>query len=211
MNLLIWQALSELFGELDCGLVPKMAQQSSTAASTAHALLSSALLRIEAVSTKLDIACTRVLQESEIKTATLELLPIFDELSDSLRHREFVGLDEALIYLHDARLCDVLLRLLRRLPWAEMRQHRGTMYLALTLLLRLLSSLLCIVRLAQKVSRNHQATAYAEMSRRCVAYAPVSCWQLLTCSRCHSICACPAPQVTSFFVQAGMRRCPFTR
>ena len=145
-----------------------MAEQSSTAASTARALLNSALQRIEAVSAKLDIACTRVLQRSELTTATHELMPVFDQLSDSLAHRESVGLDEALIYLRDTRLCDVLLSLLRRLPWAEMQQDRGVKYLGLTLLLRLLTSLLLNMHMAEKLGRNHQAAAYAEMSRRCM-------------------------------------------
>lgn len=136
--------------------------------------LNSILLKIESVSAELDIGCTRMLQESDFIKAS-SLMFVFDEISDSLQLRtlESVSLEEALIHLRDARLCEVLLSLLRRLPWADMSQNRGVLCLGLTLLPRLLCSLFCVLHVAKKVSRNHQAAAYAEMSRRCVPqYAP---------------------------------------
>ena len=131
--------------------------------------LNSILLKIESASAELDISCTRMLQECDL-IRTSSLMFVFDQISDSLEHRtlDSVSLEEALIYLRDARLCEVLLGLLRRWPWADMSQNRGIMFMALTLLPRLLCSLFCVLHVAKKVSRNHQQAAYAELSRRCV-------------------------------------------
>ena len=77
-------------------------------------------------------------------------------------------LDEALVYVRDTRLCELLLSLLRRLPWAELQQESAAvMRDGLFLLSFTLSTLAIFLRAAAHVRSSQQASAYAEMSKRC--------------------------------------------
>ena len=73
----------------------------------------SVLLNIKAASSRLDATCTSSLRVSDLKAAGLALQPVF-ALGDSLVHSKSVDLDEATFYSHEARLCELLLSLLRR-------------------------------------------------------------------------------------------------
>lgn len=97
-----------------------MAEQSSSIAEAA-CLINSVLSNTKAVNPRLDADCTSSLCVSDLKTAWIMLRPLF-VFSDRLIMRQSVRLDEAMVYLHKARSCELLLSLLRRWPWAEMRQ-----------------------------------------------------------------------------------------
>ena len=142
-----------------------MAEQDSTNASTARKL-NTTLSHIKAVNARLDADCTSMLCVTDLRTANLSLQPVF-ELSDSLVSRQSVELDEAMVYLREARLCELLLSLLRRWPWAQMQQERAVPHKDLALLPKLLSSLCAFLCVAGGVRSRQQAAAYAEMRRRC--------------------------------------------
>ena len=144
-----------------------MAKRNSTGAKTARKIRE-ALSQIRAMSVKLGADCASTLLGSDLSTANHALLPLF-ELSDSLVLRESVELDEALAYPCDAELCELLLNLLRRCPWAEMRREHAVMQEGLELLPKVLNSLHVFLHAAAHVCSNQQASAYAEMSKRCLS------------------------------------------
>ena len=77
-------------------------------------------------------------------------------------------LDDALVYLRETRLCELLTSLIKRWPWDEMRQQGAPKDLDLTLLPHLLCSLSALLGIPARVHRSKRAAAYAEMSKRCV-------------------------------------------
>lgn len=146
-----------------------MAEHSSTMAETASTL-STVMSQLRAVDAKLDADSISALQVADLKTANLALQPVW-ELSESLQARKPVELDEAVVYLRDGKLCELLLSLLRRLPWLELQQSAAVMREGLFLLSFTLSSLSVFLRAATYVCSSQQASAYAEMSKRCLSQA----------------------------------------
>ena len=72
-----------------------------------------------------------------------------------------------MVYMRDSKLCDLLLSLLRRLPWAAMQQEHAAMQDGLALLPKLLCYLWSLVRAAARVSSSQEAAAYTELNNRC--------------------------------------------
>ena len=125
-----------------------MAEQGSTSGSTAR--VNSLLSLIQAANAILDPGCTSVLQGSEVGAVYDALQPVF-ELCGTLASRK-VKLDEAMDYMRETRLCELLLSLIERWPWAEMRVKSGASTSKyLLLLLRLLCSL-SMLRAPQRTS-----------------------------------------------------------
>ena len=128
------------------------------------------LSQITAYNNRLGAACNSTLGAAELRRALPVLQPVF-ELGDSLEERklESVELEEALVYLRDTALCELLLSLLRRLPWAEIWQEHAILQedlgLLLPKLLRALWSFLCA---SVHVRGSQQASAFAEMNKRCL-------------------------------------------
>lgn len=148
-----------------------MAKQSST---TARAL-SSLLSQIAAGNPRFGADCTSTLQVSDLKTADA-LQPVFDAIAKLQRERKTLKLDELMVYLRGATLCETLLSVLRRLPWAEMQQEHAVMQDGLLLLARLLHSLWNLVHAVARVRSSQEAAAYAELNKRCPSQACASAW-----------------------------------
>ena len=145
-----------------------MAEQGSTSGSTAR--INSILSRIKARNATLDPDCSSVLYCAEIAAVCDTLLPVF-ELGNSLAGRK-LKLDEAMMYLRETRLCELLLSLIKRWPWYEtqLNRNRGaSTHTNLTLLPELLCCLSAFLRVAARVSRSKRAAAYAETSKRCLS------------------------------------------
>ena len=139
-----------------------MAEQGCASADAASSIVS----KIKAANARLDADSTSKLRMFDLRTASI-LQPIF-ELSDSLESRTSIELDEAMVYLREARLCELLLSLLRRWPWAELQQDRAAIHKDLALLPKLLRSLSAFLRVAALVRSSEQAEAYAETCKRCM-------------------------------------------
>ena len=139
-----------------------MAAQSGVNAATAHTL-NSIVSQMKAASAKLDADCTTTLCASDSGPAD-PVLQRLDELSSSLIERKAVKLDEAMFCLRETRICELLLSLLRRWPWAEMRQERAALHVGLSPLPEVLSSLYGFLCVAERVRSSQQAAAYAEMN-----------------------------------------------
>ena len=75
-----------------------------------------------------------------------------------------------MVYLSEAKLCELLLGLLRRWPWAELAHKDLTQ--SLGLLPTLLCALCAFLSVAAQVPSSQQAEAYAEMKRRCLPLFP---------------------------------------
>ena len=133
-------------------------------ASTLQAL-SSIVSQLKAVNVKLDADCT--LRISDLRPAEA-LLQHVCQLSGSLKQHTSVTLDEALASMRELRLCELLLSLLRRWPWAETRQEnkRAQSQFGLMLLPEVLSSLCALLCVASRVRSSQRAAAYAEMNIR---------------------------------------------
>ena len=142
-----------------------MAAKSSINAKTAHAL-NSIVLQIKAANAKLDAGCSSALCVSDLRQAHAVLRRLV-KLSGSLAWCKSVKLDEAVFYMRKTRLCELLLSLLRRWPWAEMRQEREAMQTGLLLLPDVLCSVHVFLCVAARVCSSQQAAAYAEMYKRC--------------------------------------------
>ena len=154
-----------------------MPNQSSTAAETTRKI-DEALSKVRGVSNKLGADCASTLRGKDLRTANIALQPVF-ELNNSLMAREPVELQEALVYLCDGKLCELLLSLLRRWPWAAMRRERAVMAEGLDLLVDVLDSLCNFLNAAANASSSQQASAYDQMSRRCLSEA---CLRALGCA-----------------------------
>ena len=147
-----------------------MAQQGSTSGSTAR--INSILTQLKAGNAALDYRSTSVLYCAELPAVCEALLPVFE--LGNLSGAKF-ELDEAMVYLRETRLCELLLSLIKRWPWYETRLNinRGASTRSdLTLLPKLLCALSAFLRVAARVRRSKRAAAYAETSKRCL-----SCWE----------------------------------
>ena len=69
--------------------------------------------------------------------------------------------------MREMRLCELLLNLLRRWPWVEMRQERAVTHAGLVALPDVLASLYVFLCAAVRVCASQQAAAYTEMNERC--------------------------------------------
>ena len=159
-----------------------MTQESS--ASGIVRKINSCLLHIRAGNAKLDPNCSAVLQRAELAAAYDALRPVF-ELSDSLEGPKCGGpksvkLDEAMAYLRNTRLCELLLSLLRRWPWAEMQGNTAVLT-GLGLLPSLLRSLRAIFQAVGGVRSRQQTAAFTEMCKRCLSQACFA-YCAMTCS-----------------------------
>ena len=142
-----------------------MAKQSTAGAKAAKAV-KAVLSRVAAKNPKLDAECTTALHCSEISDVYHALQPAF-ELGDSLTHRKALKLDEALVYASNTRLCELLLSVIRRLPWAEMRRVHALAQQGLAVLPSLLSTVGTFLSTMACVRSSQQAAALAELSKRC--------------------------------------------
>ena len=81
------------------------------------------------------------------------------------------------MFLRDLGCCELLLSLLRRIPWAGNKRERAMILELAPLLLRSLVPFLCV---AKRVRSSQQKAAYAEMSKRCnLSSAPAQTWLCL--------------------------------
>ena len=145
-----------------------LAERSSTSAKLKQEL-NSLLLQVTAVSARLGAECTSTLSADDLTAAKDALQPIFDA-SNSLLFQESVEPDEALVYLRDTRLCELLLSLIRRLPWAAMRQNTAVEHFrGLWLLARMVHSMFIFLHAGERVRSSQRTAAYAEMSKRCLS------------------------------------------
>ena len=137
-------------------------------AAQAKQAIKSALSRVKAANARLDAKCTSTLRASDLASACRALEPV-RQLSDSLKNRKSMELDEAMVYLSDARLCELLMSLLRRMPWTQMRQESEVMVAGLALLSELLFSLFAFLHAATCVRSSQKGAAYTEMRQRCLS------------------------------------------
>ena len=130
--------------------------------------LSSIVSQIKAVNVKLDADCTSTLCISDLRPAQAILHRVC-QLSGSLKKLESVTLDEAMASMRELRLCELLMSLLRRWPWAETRRKNkaAASHVGITLLPNVLSSLCALLCGASCVRGSQRAAAYAEMHTRC--------------------------------------------
>ena len=190
------------------------------ASGRAARLLNSVLLRMKAANARLDAESTSSLCVSDLKAARLALETLFYFSERFMKHGP-VELDEAMYYLRKARVCELLLSLLRRWPWADMRRCSANTLKELALLPRLLSSLFAVVHMAARVRDSQLAAAYMEISKRCNFGRATSvwlCWEAAqSCTYEQFICfllLCRLPHFppsTSFLCGAGIRICSCTR
>ena len=146
-----------------------MAELSITSPQTVQ-LLKRLLSQITAASSRLDADCTSTLRESDLKTAHDVVQPLC-KIALKLQSSKSLKLDEALVFLRDLGCCELLLSLLRRMPWAGMMRKHEMMQSGLELvplLLRCLRPFLCV---AVNVRSSQQTAAYADMSKRCLSQA----------------------------------------
>ena len=109
----------------------------------------------------------------DLKGANPLLQPVF-HLADTLmptNECQSVKMAEAMVLLRDAGLCELLLSLLRRLPWAQMEHECAEIEHGLALLPNLLQALCKYLGAATSVRSSQQAAACAEMSNRCASQA----------------------------------------
>ena len=129
------------------------------------------LSQITAASGRLDAGCTSTLRESNLKTALRVMQPLYD-IALKLQSSKSLKLDKALVFLRDLGCCEMLLSLLRRMPWALMK-HEGQRALLqsgldlVPVLLRSMQPSLCV---ALCVRSSQQEAAYAAMSERCLSH-----------------------------------------
>ena len=178
-----------------------MAEQPTVDAKTAHTITNTALSQLKAVTARLDADCTISLCVSDLDAARTILQPVF-ELGESLLSRQSMKLNEAKVYLRETRLCELLLSLLRRWPWAALQRQRAEVPAGLALVPKVLCSLYAFLDLASRVrsSSSQQAAAHAEMSKRCLSLNVCATRGLLegcpvgslgTYEASYSFCACP--------------------
>ena len=128
----------------------------------------SMLSQIQAADARLGADCTSKLRGNGFTTANAALQPVF-AMSDSLLERVPVQLTEAMLYLRDSKLCELLLSLLRRWPWAEMRKEHALLQQGLAVLPRVLAALFAFLNAAAHVHGSHQESAFKEMKKRCLS------------------------------------------
>ena len=138
----------------------------ATWAAMAEQIINSTMSQLKAASARLDADCASTLCLSDLKSARIILQPVF-RLGDSLfEGRESMELDEAMVYLRETRICELLLSLLRRWPWAACSKLCGP---GLALLPEVLSCVQAFLGVASCVRSSQQAAAIAEMSDRCLS------------------------------------------
>ena len=145
-----------------------MAEPSITSPRTVQ-MLNYLLSQIAAASDRLDAGCSSTLQDSDLKAAYRVVQPLLD-IALKLQTSKSLKLDEALVF-HKVGVSELLLSLLRRIPWAAMLRESETLQSGLDLvplLLRCLRPFLCA---AGSVRRSQQTAAYADMSKRCPSQA----------------------------------------
>ena len=157
-----------------------MAAPNSTTAKTAQAV-KLIVSQLKAASAKLDADCTSTLCASDL-TPAQTVLERLRKLGGSLKERKPVKLDEAMFYMRETRICEQLQSLLRRWPWAEMRQGRAILHRGLMALPDLLSPLYFFLCAAERVRSRQQAAAYAEMNERCCSKRACSHWAAVNSS-----------------------------
>ena len=131
--------------------------------------LNDVLTQIKAASPRLDAGCTSALRDSDLKAAYRVVQPLLD-IALKLQKSKSLKLDEALVFVN-VGFCELLLSLLRRMPWAEMMRRSETLQNGINLvpfLLRCLRPFLCV---ALCVRSSQQTAAYAELSKRCLSQA----------------------------------------
>ena len=145
-----------------------MAEPSITSPHTVQ-MLNSLLSQIAAASARLDAGCSSTLEDCHLKAAYRVVQQLLD-IALKLQTSKSLKLDEALVF-HKMEVSELLLSLLRRMPWAgmlrksEMRQSGMKL---VPLLLRCLRPFLCV---AGSVRSSQQTAAYADMSKRCLSQA----------------------------------------
>ena len=122
------------------------------------------------VNERLDVGCTSMLRGSDLRIADSALRPL-SGICQSILSREQVSLEEALVLICDTRLCELLLSLVTRLPWAEMQQESAVSQQGLALLRKLLSLLCAFLHVKTRVRSSQQAAVYEEMGKRCLPCA----------------------------------------
>ena len=146
----------------------------SARAKAAQRSISSVLSHLKAADARLDAECASKLSVSDLGPAGLMLQPAFELCEKNVVNCKSMELDEAMVYLREAGLCDLLLSLLRRWPWAE--TQLGLLPIThLPLLVCLLSTLYASLHMAMRVDRSKQAAVYAEMSKRCLYILKLAC------------------------------------
>lgn len=130
-------------------------------------------MRITAANANLSAMCTSTLGGDDLEGANPLLQPVFHLGNTLLPTNECrsVKMAEAMVLLRDAGLCELLLSLLRRLPWAQMQHESAEREHGLALLPNLLQALCNYLGAATYVRSSQQAAACAEMSNRCVSQA----------------------------------------
>ena len=178
------------------------------AARTVTAILS----RIKAANAQLDADLTSTLPAAELSSVYSSLQPVFD-LSNGLMDRRALKLDEALVYVRDTRLCELLLSLLRRWPWSGMHSDAVPRQ-GLALLPGLLGTLGTFLQAAARVRSSQQAAAHAELSKWCrsQACAPPPCCADWSCDKKAAsvrwlLCLCLLSTDTSLHAGTKRRRC----
>ena len=151
-----------------------MAEQSAKLAEELRSLKLK-LSQVKMANARLDAECTSTLRGSDLAPANRLLQPVFD-FSESLRERESMTMGEAMVYIADGSgLCELLLSLLRRMPWAELQHQLPVLRDGLILLVNLLTSLRTCLHGPGSVCTSQQMTAYAEAGARCVHEAAHAC------------------------------------
>ena len=172
------------------------------------------LSRLKAASAQLDADLTSTLPAAELSSVYGLLQHVYD-LSNSVNNRRAVKVDEALVYLRDTRLCEVLLSLLRRWPWSEM--HSDAMSgLGLALLPGLLGTLASFLEATARVRSSQQAAAHAELSKWCRSQAralPPCCADSSCDKKAVSVhwLLCLCLPSTDMSLPAGTKACGCTR
>ena len=179
------------------------------AARTVAAILS----RIKGANAQLDADLTSTLPAVELWSVYKLLQPVFD-LSNGLMDRRALKLDEALVYVRDTRLCELLLSLLRRLPWSDMHSDANSRQ-GLALLPGLLGSLGTLFEATARMRSSQQAAACAELSKWCQprGRAPPPCCADCSCQveACEcTLAALPVPAQHGTRLRAG-KKCGCTR
>ena len=128
-------------------------------------------MRITAANANLSAMSTSTLGGDDMEGADFLLQPVF-KLANTLlptSKRQTLKVAEAMVLLRDAGLCELLLSLLRRLPWAQMQHESAEREHGLALLPKLLRGLCDYLDVATYVQSSQRAAACAEMSNRCVS------------------------------------------
>ena len=180
------------------------------AARTVIAILS----RIKAANPQLDADLTSTLPAVELWSVYNSLQPVFD-LSNGLMERRALKLDEALVYVRDTRLCELLLSLLRRLSWSEVHSDAESRQ-GLALLPGLLGTLGTLFQATARLRSSQQAAAHAELSKWCRSQAralPPCCADCSCDTKAASVCwpLCLCLPSTDVSLHAGTKRCGCTR